>query len=145
LHTIGGPQSLLPRPQQTDREPTEEGSLFSPPLETRHTGRPRLALQYSCTSPSGTPLRGLLLCRRSSNHRGSSALCGQGDGFDLSMKIRRLSTNLLLQPGDVPPSREDFEVIGTFNPGAVRAGDEVVLMVRVAERPRQVRPGYIGL
>src|SRR5947209_4003028 len=61
------------------------------------------------------------------------------------MTIRRLSTRLLLRPEDVPPSRDDFEVVGVFNPGAVRAGDEVVLLVRVAERPRERRPGFTGL
>src|SRR3954469_14242469 len=57
------------------------------------------------------------------------------------MTIPRLSTRLLLRPEDVSPSRDDFEVVGVFNPGAVRAGDEVVLLVRVAERPRERRPG----
>jgi beta-1,2-mannobiose phosphorylase / 1,2-beta-oligomannan phosphorylase len=61
------------------------------------------------------------------------------------MTIRRLSTRLLLRPEDVPPSRDDFEVVGVFNPGAVRAGDEVVLLVRVAERPRERRAGFTGL
>ena len=61
------------------------------------------------------------------------------------MTVRRLSTRLLLGPGDVPASRDDFEVVGVFNPGAVRAGDEVVLLVRVAERPRERRPGFTGL
>lgn len=61
------------------------------------------------------------------------------------MTVRRRSTRLLLGPGDVPASREDFEVVGVFNPGAVRAGDEVVLLVRVAERPRGRRAGFIGL
>jgi predicted GH43/DUF377 family glycosyl hydrolase len=61
------------------------------------------------------------------------------------MTIRRLNTRLLLRPEDVPPSRDDFEVVGVFNPGAVRAGDEVVLLVRVAERPRERRPGLTGL
>ena len=61
------------------------------------------------------------------------------------MTVRRLSTRLLLRPGDVPPSREDFEVVGVFNPGAVRSGDEVVLLVRVAERPCERRPGFTGL
>jgi predicted GH43/DUF377 family glycosyl hydrolase len=61
------------------------------------------------------------------------------------MTARRLSTLLLLRPEDVPPSRDDFEVVGAFNPGAVRAGDEVVLLVRVAERPRERRPGFTGL
>jgi beta-1,2-mannobiose phosphorylase / 1,2-beta-oligomannan phosphorylase len=61
------------------------------------------------------------------------------------MTLRRLSTRLLLRPEDMPPSRDDFEVVGVFNPGAVRAGDEVVLLVRVAERPREQRPGFTGL
>src|SRR4051812_21353259 len=61
------------------------------------------------------------------------------------LTVRRRSTRLLLRPGDVPPSRDDFEVVGVFNPGAVRAGDEVVLLVRVAERPRERRPGFTGL
>jgi predicted GH43/DUF377 family glycosyl hydrolase len=61
------------------------------------------------------------------------------------MTVRRLFTQLLLKPGDVPASRDDFEVVGVFNPGAVRAGGEVVLLVRVAERPRERRPGFTGL
>jgi predicted GH43/DUF377 family glycosyl hydrolase len=61
------------------------------------------------------------------------------------MTVPRLATQLLLQPQDLPASRDDFEVIGVFNPGAVRVGDEVVLMVRVAERPLGRRSGFIGL
>jgi predicted GH43/DUF377 family glycosyl hydrolase len=61
------------------------------------------------------------------------------------MSLRRRSTQLLLRPEDVPPSRDDFEVVGVFNPGAVHTPDEVVLLVRVAERPRERRPGFIGL
>src|SRR2546421_11069489 len=61
------------------------------------------------------------------------------------MTIRRLRTQLLLRPEDMPPSRDDFEVVGVFNPGAVRVGNEVVLLVRVAERPRERRPGFTGL
>ena len=61
------------------------------------------------------------------------------------MTVPRLATRLLLRPEDVPASREDFEVVGVFNPGAVRVGDEVVLLVRVAERPRERRPGFTGL
>ncbi len=61
------------------------------------------------------------------------------------MPVPRLCTRLLLRPGDVPPSRDDFEVVGAFNPGAVRTGDEVVLLVRVAERPRERRAGFTGL
>jgi beta-1,2-mannobiose phosphorylase / 1,2-beta-oligomannan phosphorylase len=61
------------------------------------------------------------------------------------MAAERLSTRLLLRPEDITPSRDDFEVVGVFNPGAIRAGDEVVLLVRVAERPRERRPGFTGL
>jgi beta-1,2-mannobiose phosphorylase / 1,2-beta-oligomannan phosphorylase len=51
----------------------------------------------------------------------------------------------LVRPCDVSPSGDDFEVIGTFNPGAAKTADGVVLLVRVAERPRNVRPGFTGL
>jgi predicted GH43/DUF377 family glycosyl hydrolase len=61
------------------------------------------------------------------------------------MTVRRLSTRLLLRPEDVPSSHEDFGVVGVFNPGAARMGGEVVLLVRVAERPRERRAGYTGL
>jgi len=52
---------------------------------------------------------------------------------------------LLLSPADIGPSRDDFEVVGVFNPGAAVVGGEVVLLVRVAERPREQRPGWTGL
>ncbi len=59
--------------------------------------------------------------------------------------IKRLSTQLLLRPDDVPPSRDDLEVIGTFNPGVVRVGDEILLLIRVAERPVEKREGWTAL
>lgn len=59
--------------------------------------------------------------------------------------IQRLLTRQLLDITQVTASREDFEVVGVFNPGAVRFGEEVVLLVRVAERPREIRPGFRGL
>jgi beta-1,2-mannobiose phosphorylase / 1,2-beta-oligomannan phosphorylase len=58
------------------------------------------------------------------------------------MLLTRHFERLLLRPGDLGPSRDDFEVVGVFNPGAIRAGDEVILLVRVAERPRERRPGF---
>jgi beta-1,2-mannobiose phosphorylase / 1,2-beta-oligomannan phosphorylase len=61
------------------------------------------------------------------------------------MPLERLFEKLLLRPSDLKPSRDDFEVVGVFNPGAVRVGGEVVLLVRVAESPREARPGYTGL
>jgi predicted GH43/DUF377 family glycosyl hydrolase len=59
--------------------------------------------------------------------------------------IRRLFNACLCRPGDLRPSREDLEIIGTFNPGAVAFGDEVILLVRVAERPRERREGHTAL
>jgi beta-1,2-mannobiose phosphorylase / 1,2-beta-oligomannan phosphorylase len=59
--------------------------------------------------------------------------------------LTRLSTRLLLRPLDVPASGDDFEVAGVFNPGAIRVGEEIILLVRVAERPRERRPGFTGL
>ena len=54
--------------------------------------------------------------------------------------MTRLPENSLIRPSDVMPSQPGLEVIGTFNPGAVRVGDEVLLLVRVAERPAERDP-----
>jgi predicted GH43/DUF377 family glycosyl hydrolase len=51
----------------------------------------------------------------------------------------------LVRPTDVSPLGDDFEVIGTFNPGAVKTSDGVVLIVRVAVCPRYQRSGFTGL
>jgi predicted GH43/DUF377 family glycosyl hydrolase len=56
--------------------------------------------------------------------------------------IERIATHLLLRPQDVPPSRPDWEVIGVFNPGVIRHGEETIILARVAERPREQRPGW---
>lgn len=48
---------------------------------------------------------------------------------------------LLLRPADIPPSQDDMEVIGVFNPAAADVHGEVRLMVRVAERPKEKRAG----
>lgn len=59
--------------------------------------------------------------------------------------IRRVLSTCLCRPGDLQPSRDDFEIIGTFNPGAIAFGAEVILLVRVAERPRERRAGHTAL
>src|SRR6266446_3897362 len=59
--------------------------------------------------------------------------------------LPRLFNKCLLRPADLPPSRDDFEVIGVFNPGAILTKNGVVLLVRVAERPKERRPGYLPL
>ena len=61
------------------------------------------------------------------------------------MLLERHDERLLLSPADLKPLRDDFEVAGVFNPGAIRAGGEVILLVRVAERPRERRAGFMGL
>ena len=56
--------------------------------------------------------------------------------------IIRHKSNPIIKPGDVKPSIEGYKVIGSFNPGATNFGDEIILLVRVAEgcEPRE---GYI--
>jgi len=47
----------------------------------------------------------------------------------------RAPENPILTPAMVRPSRPDLEVVGVFNPGVIRHGSEVVLLLRVAEAP----------
>ncbi len=49
------------------------------------------------------------------------------------MKVVRCEKNPLIRPEDVRPSREDFQVDGVFNCGAVKYGEETILLCRVAE------------
>jgi len=49
--------------------------------------------------------------------------------------IHRAAANPIVTPTMVAPSRPDFQVVGVFNPGVVRVGDETVLLLRVAEAP----------
>jgi predicted GH43/DUF377 family glycosyl hydrolase len=51
------------------------------------------------------------------------------------MKIERFEQNPIITPKDVPPSRNDFEVVGTFNAGVTRFNGKIMLLMRVAERP----------
>lgn len=50
--------------------------------------------------------------------------------------------NPLITPAQVQPSRPGYEVIGTFNPGALHRG-ETLLLVRVAERPTERDPAWV--
>ncbi len=58
--------------------------------------------------------------------------------------VRRFAENPLLVPSQIPPSRPDFEVVGVFNPGAIRVGDETILLLRVAEAPLAVAPDQVA-
>jgi len=57
------------------------------------------------------------------------------------MYVKRFAENPLIVPGDVPPSRPDYEVVGSFNAGAIIYKDEILLLLRVAERPRDKADG----
>ncbi|HPC93299.1 MAG TPA: glycoside hydrolase family 130 protein [Sedimentisphaerales bacterium] len=59
------------------------------------------------------------------------------------MAAFRDPANPILTPQDVTPSRGDFEVLGVFNPAVARLGEEIVLLVRVAERPIQTDPEVV--
>jgi predicted GH43/DUF377 family glycosyl hydrolase len=61
------------------------------------------------------------------------------------MLLKRRFERLLLRPSDLEPLRDDFEIVGVFNPGAIMVGREVILLVRVAERPRERRAGMTAL
>lgn len=49
------------------------------------------------------------------------------------MKVERYPENPLVTPADVPPTREDFQVVCAFNAGVARYQDEIILLLRVAE------------
>jgi predicted GH43/DUF377 family glycosyl hydrolase len=56
--------------------------------------------------------------------------------------ITKYEGNPLIKPGAVKPSMEGYRVLGAFNPGAVAFGDEVLLLLRVAEACEQ-REGVV--
>lgn len=51
------------------------------------------------------------------------------------MSVLRCPDNPIIEPKDIQPSREGFEVIGVFNAGVARFQGQVILLLRVAERP----------
>jgi predicted GH43/DUF377 family glycosyl hydrolase len=51
------------------------------------------------------------------------------------MTIPILQDKVLLRPADLEPSQSGFVILGTFNPGVARYGDDIILLVRVAEAP----------
>lgn len=47
--------------------------------------------------------------------------------------INKHPQNPLVKPDDVKPSLKGYKVLGAFNPGAIIFGDEILLLMRVAE------------
>lgn len=54
---------------------------------------------------------------------------------DVGLGIR-LAENPILVPADIKPSLPELEVVSVFNPAVATVGDETILLLRVAERPR---------
>ncbi|TJY41302.1 glycosidase [Cohnella pontilimi] len=59
------------------------------------------------------------------------------------MNIYRYEENPLITPEDVKPFHEGFEVIGAFNAGIAKYKDEILMLLRVAERPRSEQPNIV--
>ncbi|MGC8864965.1 MAG: glycoside hydrolase family 130 protein [Bacteroidales bacterium] len=53
-------------------------------------------------------------------------------------EVVRFLQNPLLRPSDIRPSMEGMEVACLLNPGVFKFDDKIWLLLRVAERPRQV-------
>ncbi|MEP7380935.1 MAG: glycoside hydrolase family 130 protein [Gemmatimonadota bacterium] len=56
----------------------------------------------------------------------------------------RAPENPILTPAMVAPSRDDLRVVGVFNAAVTRLDGEIVLLLRVAEAPREVAAGEIA-
>lgn len=56
------------------------------------------------------------------------------------MATIRCPENPVITPEDINPLEPDFEVIGAFNPAVTRFNDEIILLVRVAQRPINPHP-----
>jgi predicted GH43/DUF377 family glycosyl hydrolase len=59
------------------------------------------------------------------------------------MNVFRSPDNPIIKPEDVEPSRDDFEVIGVFNAGVTRFEYQIILLLRVAERPINTNPDVV--
>ena len=59
-------------------------------------------------------------------------------------QLRRLSDQPILKTDDVKPAIDGFKVLGAFNPAACLFGDEVILLLRVAEAPKAEK-GFINV
>lgn len=51
--------------------------------------------------------------------------------------LAREASNPIIQPADVPPSQAGLKVVGVLNPAAIAFGEEILLLLRVAEMPVQ--------
>jgi len=63
--------------------------------------------------------------------------------MNYELKVFRSPHNPIIGPKDDKPSRADCEVIGVFNAGVARFKDNVILLLRVAERPISTHPDMV--
>lgn len=56
----------------------------------------------------------------------------------------RFTENPLITSADIKPTRDDFEILCVLNPAVTQYKDEILLLLRVAERPRQQK-GFISV
>jgi predicted GH43/DUF377 family glycosyl hydrolase len=61
-----------------------------------------------------------------------------------TLATARAPENPILTPAMVVASRPDLEVVGVFNPAAIRHRGEVILLLRVAEGVRGLAPGELA-
>lgn len=59
------------------------------------------------------------------------------------MNATRYINNPIFSPADIAPTSSDYEVVGVFNPGVTTYKDKVVLLLRVAQRPKDKNDGYL--
>ncbi len=59
------------------------------------------------------------------------------------MKVRRFPQNPIVTQHDVPPTFEGWEVMSAFNAGVIEYNDEILMLMRVAERPIATNPGVV--
>jgi len=59
------------------------------------------------------------------------------------MRVQRYPENPLITPADVKPSIDGWEVMCVFNAGVIEFGDEILLLMRVAEKPRSNDPNKV--
>src|SRR5659263_11627 len=56
------------------------------------------------------------------------------------MNVLRANENPIIKPFDIKPTRPDFEVIGAFNAAVTKYDGDVILLLRIAEKPIQNDP-----
>jgi predicted GH43/DUF377 family glycosyl hydrolase len=59
------------------------------------------------------------------------------------MSVQRAPENPLIKPGDIKPAMPGWEVLGVFNAGVIEHDGEILMLLRVAERPPQTDPDAV--